>query len=126
MIDAGLRLKTSRTALSIRNSGTGAVPKVSTMMLTGSAIPMAYAICTSQRRASRAATTFFATQRAAYAADRSPYGGMGRYGRGAVAHNDPASVQPSALFATPPAPYTAQISTSADAAHIQPVNPTAL
>ena len=35
------------------------------MMLTGSLLPMAYAICTSQRLARPAATMFFATQRAA-------------------------------------------------------------
>ncbi|MPN20065.1 hypothetical protein SDC9_167441 [bioreactor metagenome] len=36
---------------------------------------MAYAACTSQRLASPAATTFFATQRSAYAAERSTFEG---------------------------------------------------
>ena len=46
-------------------SGTVEVPKVSTRTETGSATPMAYATCTSQRRARPAATMFLATQRAA-------------------------------------------------------------
>lgn len=37
------------------------VPKVSTYTPTGRATPMAYAICTSARRASPEATMFFAT-----------------------------------------------------------------
>ena len=43
----------------------GRVPNVSTSTLTGCATPIAYATCSSQRRASPAATTFLATQRAA-------------------------------------------------------------
>ena len=65
MIPLGVRSKTSRTAFMISDSGTTDVPKVSTITDTGSATPIAYAICTSQRRASPAATMFFATQRAA-------------------------------------------------------------
>ena len=38
-------------------------------------MPIAYATCTSQRGASPAATTFFATQRIAYAAERSTFDG---------------------------------------------------
>ena len=41
------------------------VPKLSTMIDTGSFTPIAYASCTSQRAASPADTMFFATQRAA-------------------------------------------------------------
>ena len=51
------------------------MPKVSTNRLTGWALPIAYATCTSQRSASPAATTFLATQRIAYAAERSTFDG---------------------------------------------------
>src|SRR5215813_10280635 len=50
------------------------VPNVSTSTLTGSATPIAYASCTSQRSANPAATMFFATWRAMYAAERSTLG----------------------------------------------------
>jgi hypothetical protein len=49
----------------MRSSGIVSVPKVSTITETGRATPIAYATWTSQRPASPAATTFFATQRAA-------------------------------------------------------------
>ena len=66
MMAAGRRSKTSVTAAAICSSGILAVPNVSTRTLTGCATPIAYATCTSQRSARPAATTFLATQRAAY------------------------------------------------------------
>ena len=75
MIAAGRRSKTWVTAAWILSSETAPVPKVSTNRPTGSALPIAYAIWTSQRDASPAATTFFATQRMAYAAERSTFDG---------------------------------------------------
>jgi len=59
------------------------------MMLTGSATPMAYAIWTSQRRASPAATTFFATHRAAYARSGRPWKDPSGEGAAAVAPMPP-------------------------------------
>ena len=75
MIAAGRRSKTSLMAFSIRSTGTFSVPNVSTNRLTGCALPIAYATCTSHRSASPAATTFLATQRIAYAAERSTLDG---------------------------------------------------
>ena len=75
MIAAGRRSKTSRIAFSIRSTGTVSVPKHSTNRLTGWAFPIAYATWASHRSASPAATTFLATQRIAYAADRSTFDG---------------------------------------------------
>ena len=60
MIAAGLRSKCSRTSRAICSSAMAPVPNVSTATETGSATPMAYATCTSQVRASSAATMFFA------------------------------------------------------------------
>ncbi len=71
MIAAGRRSKTSRIACWILSTSTFSVPKVSTNTPTGCALPMAYATCTSARSASPAATTFLATHRMAYAAERS-------------------------------------------------------
>ena len=51
------------------------VPKVSIEIDSGRAMPMAYDSSISKRSASPAATTFLATQRAAYAADRSTFDG---------------------------------------------------
>ena len=51
------------------------VPNVSTMTETGSATPIAYATCTMHRSARPAATTFFATWRAMYEAERSTFVG---------------------------------------------------
>jgi hypothetical protein len=65
MIPFGVKSKTWATAFMIAVSGTVLVPKVSTATETGFATPIAYATCTSHRRASLAATMFFATQRAA-------------------------------------------------------------
>ena len=59
------RALTAETAAMIFDSGITDVPKLSTITETGWATPIAYASCTSQRRASPAATMFFATQRAA-------------------------------------------------------------
>ncbi len=75
MIAAGRRSKTSPMAFSILSTSTAAVPKVSTNRPTGSALPIAYATWTSHREASPAATTFLATQRIAYAAERSTFDG---------------------------------------------------
>src|ERR1041385_8050564 len=75
MIAAGRRSKTVAIAASIFSASTLAVPKVSTNRPTGSALPIAYATWTSQREARPAATTFFATQRIAYAAERSTLDG---------------------------------------------------
>ena len=47
------------------------MPNVSTSTESGCATPIAYATWIWQRSARPAATTFFATQRAAYAAERS-------------------------------------------------------
>ena len=52
-----------------------AVPNVSTYRPTGFARPMAYATCTSTRSARPAATIFLATQRIAYAPERSTFEG---------------------------------------------------
>jgi len=65
MIAAGRRSKTRRMARVISSTATASVPKVSTYKPTGCARPMAYATCTSHRRARPAATTFFATHRMA-------------------------------------------------------------
>ncbi len=51
------------------------VPNVSTITDTGRATPIAYATCTSHRLAMPAATTFLATWRTAYAAERSTFVG---------------------------------------------------
>ena len=59
----------------IRSSGMRPVPNDSTDSDKGWAMPMPYATSTSNRSASPAATTFLATQRAAYAADRSTFVG---------------------------------------------------
>ena len=59
----------------IRAGSTFSVPNVSTNSPTGAALPIAYATCTSIRSARPAATTFLATQRIAYAADRSTFDG---------------------------------------------------
>src|SRR5674476_1377182 len=59
----------------VETFGTVSVPNVSTYIPTGCEVPIAYATWTSQRRANPAATTFFATQRIAYAADRSTFEG---------------------------------------------------
>src|SRR5665647_2091850 len=64
---AGRRSKTSRIAAVSRSTGTETVPNVSTYSPTGCEVPIAYATWISQRRANPAATTFFATQRIAYA-----------------------------------------------------------
>ena len=64
MIPCGVSGKTSRIASTRRPSSTVAVPIVSAMIETGSATPIAYAICSSTLDASPAATTFFATWRA--------------------------------------------------------------
>ena len=72
MIAAGRRSK--MLAHQRRRASRGSisdVPNVSTMIDTGCATPIAYATCTSQRLASPAATTFLATWRTAYAAERS-------------------------------------------------------
>src|SRR3712207_9568384 len=75
MIAAGRRSNTSLMAFSIRSTGTFSVPKVSTNRLTGCALPIAYATWVSHRSARPAATTFLATHRIAYAADRSTLDG---------------------------------------------------
>ena len=60
MMPFGVSLKFARTRSEIFCSSTFAVPKVSIRTLTGSATPMAYANCTSQRSAKPAATMFLA------------------------------------------------------------------
>ncbi len=65
MIAAGRRSKCAWTSSAIFSSGIVAVPNVSTSTLIGRATPIAYATCTSQRSARPAATTCFATYRAA-------------------------------------------------------------
>ena len=71
MIEAGRRSKCRSTSCWISASSIRPVPNDSTEKEIGRAIPMPYAISTSKRSASPAATTFFATQRAAYAPERS-------------------------------------------------------
>ena len=75
MIPRGVRGKTSRIAATSFSSSTVAVPIVSAITETGSATPIAYAICSSTFDASPAATTFFATCRAMYEAERSTFVG---------------------------------------------------
>ena len=57
----GVRSKCFQTSAVSLSSLTLPVPKLSTITLTGSATPIAYATCTSQRSANPAATTFLAT-----------------------------------------------------------------
>ena len=71
MIAAGRRSKSSCTRPGSLSGSISDVPNVSTITDTGCATPIAYATCTSQRVAMPAATTFFATWRTAYAAERS-------------------------------------------------------
>ena len=61
----GILLAAWPISSTMRASAILPVPKVSTISETGLATPMAYAICTSQRSARPAATTFLATWRAA-------------------------------------------------------------
>src|SRR5918994_130481 len=75
MMPLGVRSNTSLTIFSNAESGSFPVPKVWTSTDTGRATPIAYASCTSQRRARLASTMFLATQRAAYAAERSTFDG---------------------------------------------------
>src|SRR6218665_1522541 len=75
MIAAGRTSNTSRMARIIVSSDTVPVPKLSTYNPTGAAFPIAYATWISSRSARPAATTFFATHRRAYAADRSTFHG---------------------------------------------------
>src|SRR5271157_5921810 len=75
MIAAGRRSKWCVTRLAIFSSSIFPVLNVSTRTLTGRATPIAYATCTSHRSANPAVTTFFATQRAAYEAERSTFVG---------------------------------------------------
>ena len=56
----GRQSKLARTISARRSSEIFPVPKVCTSSDTGSATPIAYATCTSQRRARPAATTFLA------------------------------------------------------------------
>ena len=64
MMPAGVKSKWRRISSSRRPFGTLPVPKVSTMIETGSATPIAYATCTCARSASPEATMFLATWRA--------------------------------------------------------------
>ncbi len=75
MIRAGRRSKWRFTSSRIRSSEIFPVPNESTDRDSGSAIPIPYATSSSNRSARPAATTFFATQRAAYAAERSTLDG---------------------------------------------------
>src|SRR6218665_1894885 len=75
MIAAGRRSNTSRMARIIVSSDTVPVPKPSTNTPPGAAFPIASAPWFSSRSARPAATTFFATHRRAYAADRSTFEG---------------------------------------------------
>ena len=75
MIAAGRMSKCSSTRPESFSGSISEVPKVSTMIETGCARPIAYATWTSQRFATPDATTFFATWRAAYAAERSTFVG---------------------------------------------------
>src|SRR5699024_5911841 len=65
VIAAGRRSNTSLIARLIASWETASVPKVSTLMLTGAARPIAYATWISAFSASPAATTFLATHRVA-------------------------------------------------------------
>ncbi len=72
---AGLKSKFSATAFSILSVSILFVPKVSTIIETGLATPIAYASSTSHLSANPAATIFFAICLAAYAAERSTFVG---------------------------------------------------
>src|SRR2546430_8317409 len=63
MIPAGVKSKWRRIIASSARFGIFAEPKVSTMIETGSATPIAYATRTCARCANPAATTFFAPWR---------------------------------------------------------------